>query len=173
MNGLLAGGRGIIARRSAVAVVALCVSLGVLAGCRPSGVEGAALDFTEEDLSEDGGWDRTGLPERWVQIATSDRELKELLAGTATVPPLPQGQTALLYYVGGGSPGITRYEVTGVYSTGEEWTLAVHLEATGHIGLTIYQSSRFLVFVDAPAPKTVNLRFEDRLGDGDPEVTWW
>jgi hypothetical protein len=157
----------------AFAVLALACAIGaVLAGCRPAGVEGKALDFTGETLVKRAPWDTGGLPARWVRAAASDAELEDLLAGTATAPRLPAGQTALLYYVGGGSPPLP-YEATGVYGDGGEWTLAVRRYKDDLIRPAVYTSTRYLVFVDGPVPERVRLRFEDQLVDGEPEVTWW
>jgi hypothetical protein len=173
--------RGRLALRLAVALAAACLLLSGLEACHPGSARdsasefagSAALDFTEETLQEEGGWDRADSPERWVIAATSDAELEAILAGTATVPPLPAGTTALLFYVGGRSPSFMPYEVTGIYGDTEEWTLAVRKNPTDEVLLAVYQSSRYLVFVDAPAPKTVKLRFEDHTVEGEPEVTWW
>ncbi|MDR3360097.1 MAG: hypothetical protein LBO20_05530 [Bifidobacteriaceae bacterium] len=117
-------------------------------------------------------------------MASDDAELSEALAETAVwhapglapelpeVPAIPEGQTALLYFAGD-LPGSAVVDLTlGVYESDREWTVAVERVDTGEGGTDAIISVRHLVFVDAPAPESVRLRFEDTRSD-PPEVTWW
>jgi hypothetical protein len=159
--------------------VALLASAGA---CRPADVEGEALKFEAVGL-DDRGWKPTGPAERWVMAASSDQELAALLLQTGEVtawpepdppsaPPLPDGQTALLYYAGY-LPGSDYFDtLVGVWDSDGDWVLAVRRASHGRGGTDALIEQRSLLFVDAPPPKSVRLRFEDPTRE-PPETTWW
>jgi hypothetical protein len=115
--------------------------------------------------------------------ASNDAELADLLAATAVwdeptadpvpppVPPIPEGQTALLYFVSYRPHTATLDTTVGVYDAGGDWVVAVRRTDHG-VGAEVLCFERHLLFVDAPAPTSVRLRFEDATRD-PAEVTWW
>jgi hypothetical protein len=118
-------------------------------------------------------------------VATDDAQLSEVLADTAVwkdapleaeepldVPAIPEGWTALVYFVGDLPGSAVTDSAVGVYESDGVWTVAVERVDSGLGGLAAILSTRHLLFVDAPAPESVRLRFEDTRTD-PPEVTWW
>ncbi|MDR1427549.1 MAG: hypothetical protein LBJ08_07325 [Bifidobacteriaceae bacterium] len=83
----------------------------VWAGCTSAGVGEGALRFEEQPFIEARGWTINGPADRWIMPAADDGELAGLLAETAVwdhqgsepgpqeVPPIPGGQTALLFWL--------------------------------------------------------------------------
>ncbi|MDR2564684.1 MAG: hypothetical protein LBC97_01235 [Bifidobacteriaceae bacterium] len=149
----------------------------------PDPVLGEALKFEEQTPLDPNGWDVTGPADRWVLVAADDAELSELLAQTAVpnrpgaepepqeVPPIPEDQTALLYFVGYRSHTAVQDSTVGVYESGDDWVVHVRRTDSDH-GEDTVSFERHLVFVDAGVPDTVRLRFEDTTRD-PTEVTWW
>jgi hypothetical protein len=141
------------------------------------------LQFEEQAPLDQAGWTITGPADRWVLAADDSAELSRLLAETAVwdypeeepgpqeAPPVPAGQTALLYFVGYRPHSAVQDSTVGVYQSGGDWVVDVRREDMGAGSDAIYYE-RHLVFVDAAPPASVRLRFEDVRQD-PPEVTWW
>jgi ketosteroid isomerase-like protein len=142
------------------------------------------LKFEEQTPLAALGWTIAGPADRWVLVAADDAELSELLAQTAVwehpeapheqqeVPPVPEGQTALVYFVGYRQDGAVRDSTVGVYESDGDWVVAVRRTRDAGLGTQAIIYERHLVFVDAPPPNSVRLRFESARVE-PAEVTWW
>jgi hypothetical protein len=189
-----------LARKTAAVAAALGLALSAVA-CGQTGGEGVpgapgsqgtprpagqvSLEFEEQERLDERGWTVAGPADKWVLAAVDDGQLSEALADTAVwhngpleaedaveAPAIPEGQTALLYFAGD-RPGSAVVDSTvGIYESDGEWSVFVERVESASGGTDAIISERHLVFVDAPAPRSVRLRFEDTSTD-PPEVTWW
>ncbi|MDR3359777.1 MAG: hypothetical protein LBO20_03815 [Bifidobacteriaceae bacterium] len=185
-----------------VAAIGLVAAVFAVGGCRgedaapresvaspgfdqPSDVPGEALSF--EEVKTRSGSMAGGLDEPWVRVVSDDAELRDLwfdqedrgvLVGSPAVdevPPIPEGATALWLCAGWESHGVGR-QVEGVYESDGEWVVAayaVRYDTGDEIVPAIVWGHRAVLFVDAPPPKSVRIRVEDRTGgELDGLVTW-
>jgi hypothetical protein len=142
------------------------------------------LEFEEQTPLDARGWTVTGPADRWVLTAANDAELSDLLAQTVAWehpeaareqqdgPPIPEGQTALVYFVGYRPDTAVRDSTVGVYESEGDWVVAVERTRGTDGGAAVVCYERHLMFVDAPPPASVRLRFEDTTKTPS-EVTWW
>ena len=146
-------------------------------------VNGQGLEFAEQTPIDASGWTITGSADRWVLVAADDGELSDLLAETSVwegpepepeppaAPAVPEGHTALLYYVGSRSHTAVEDSTVGVYESDGSWVVDVQRTDPGY-GQDTISYEWHLVFVDAAPPDSVRLRFEESR-QGTTEVTWW
>ncbi|MDR2374569.1 MAG: hypothetical protein LBD77_10875 [Bifidobacteriaceae bacterium] len=152
--------------------------------CQPSDVPGEALSFEEVNTRSGSTAGGTGCP--WVRVVLDDAELRDLwfdqedggASGNAAVgeaPPIPDGATALWLCAGWESHGVDR-KIGGVYGSDGEWVVAayaVRYDTGDEIVPAVVWGRRAVLFVDAPPPKSVRIRVEERLGGArDGLVTW-
>ncbi|MDR2567499.1 MAG: hypothetical protein LBC97_15870 [Bifidobacteriaceae bacterium] len=180
---------GLIAR-SMACLAALVLSIGWLGGCtqdRPyPPVEGESLEFTVVKTMSTGA--PYGDPDALETLVLKDDGMlaacwgepgaaggiqprEHIIDGDA--PDIPGGVTAVWFEVGLEMPTASA-EVQGVYASHDEWTIAVRMIDLGPATTVAVDSfPAGILFVEAPPPGKVRVRFEDQTGGSvDGQVIW-
>ncbi|MDR2347364.1 MAG: hypothetical protein LBD90_01835 [Bifidobacteriaceae bacterium] len=174
-------------RPKAVAAAVVAAALMVAAGCadaRPPGFQGAArLDF--EALQDSGDSELRQAGPRIVVIE-DDAELARRRPAVdywsrigepvdfdlGSPERIPADATALWFYAGDLPDGCGRSEVTAVYSSADEWAVAVRLfEPKGDGGCSdavVPVTGLLLVWADAPARVSLQI-----LSQTSPDRDHW